>query len=602
MVSSLVAFALLGSAAAQTVQLSVYFSSALGDYAVCTVSCNGLGANYTTDALWAGPNVSSVQTPGTEPLNLYLNIETGHHITTASTQGNAWALANGFTLIAPQGWVLAAATPEAIALEMWFSAKRGNYYLIGTPYDRDVAFNSGYAFQYIDSFTPRPPALWTQWPNQPQPTAPFPASTDLLGFEYDFNGNAVPPGVNADTWYPSWAADGRLYSSWTDGVVNGVHSASALRLHATTGMAIITGDDPFNLVVSNASTYVEPIWPYEGRYPSLNFMLNGTWFYGTYSVENYGANGFPSPPPDCGNWCILGPFCGIRTSTDEGQSWTPDPFRNMTGYANNIFGERANNNTKVKFGSPHAVDFGQENLHAPSSSLYIIGTGAEWADSHQSWMQGDSVYLARTIGPPDAMTINNASSWEFWGGNATQGWVSNVSAARPLLIWRQKTGVVTATYVPALMKYIICISTPTNGSSTVGNFDTYFLESDALTGPFSLVTYMSTFGPEAYFVNIPSKFMATAPVAGAPSAWVASPGAVNVPAIATQQEHSGAAYFNFFLSYSANFADQLGAANPPGSGYHWSLLRSRFALSSAFTEKLKIGASAGLPVRVEGRL
>jgi len=40
-----------------------------------------------------------------------------------------------------------------------------------------------------------------------------------------------------------------------------------------------------------------------------------------------------------------------------------------------------------------------------------------------------------------------------------------------------------------------------------GPYDTYILESDALTGPWKRVTYMKAFGAEAYFVNFPSKFI-----------------------------------------------------------------------------------------------
>ena len=35
--------------------------------------------------------------------------------------------------------------------------------------------------------------------------------------------NGMP---GADTWYPYWGADGRWYSSYTDGTVGGVHSQS----------------------------------------------------------------------------------------------------------------------------------------------------------------------------------------------------------------------------------------------------------------------------------------------------------------------------------------------------------------------------------------
>lgn len=85
-----------------------------------------------------------------------------------------------------------------------------------------------------------------------------------------------------------------------------------------------------------------------------------------------------------------------------------------------------------------------------------------------------------------------------------------------------------------------------------------------MTGPWAMISYLSAYGPEAYFVHVPSKWMGkdfgreealTPPVA------------------------SGTNY-SFLLSFSADFAS--GAPNPPGSGYHWSLQPSRWQLSAAF--------------------
>src|SRR5437899_1434096 len=56
------------------------------------------------------------------------------------------------------------------------------------------------------------------WPNEPPPECPFPRSSALSRIV--FSGRSATY-TEADTWYPSWAADGDLYSSWTDGVVNG---------------------------------------------------------------------------------------------------------------------------------------------------------------------------------------------------------------------------------------------------------------------------------------------------------------------------------------------------------------------------------------------
>merc|ERR1711920_1092934 len=140
--------------------------------------------------------------------------------------------------------------------------------------------------------------------------------------------------------------------------------------------------------------------------------------------------------------------------------------------------------------------------------------------------------------------VGDRKEWEFYAGNGT--WVKgDVTQARPLVSWGNRTGVTTMSYIPAIRKYIMCISTPTNSPFTEDDFDTYILESDTITGPFSYVTYMRRFGPHSYFVNIPSKFVASSidPKDGS---------------------------ITMYLSYSANFHIHE-EANPPGSGYHWTL-------------------------------
>jgi hypothetical protein len=104
------------------------------------------------------------------------------------------------------------------------------------------------------------------------------------------------------------------------------------------------------------------------------------------------------------------------------------------------------------------------------------------------------------------------------------------------------------------------ISTATVYPMMTHQFDTYFLESDSVTGPFSYVTYMSEFGPEAYFVNHPSKFAAS-------------------------QADIHARTFDAFLMFSANFAFRHGN-NPPNSNYHMNLQQARFRLSAGFTARL----------------
>ena len=52
------------------------------------------------------------------------------------------------------------------------------------------------------------------------------------GFKSANHGETFPAldmldgGTGSDTWYPYWGADGRWYSTFTDGTVGGVHSQS----------------------------------------------------------------------------------------------------------------------------------------------------------------------------------------------------------------------------------------------------------------------------------------------------------------------------------------------------------------------------------------
>lgn len=409
---------------------------------------------------------------------------------------------------------------------------------------------------------------WVAWPDSgPVKNIPFPKSEDLLGFEYLPNANAQYGG--ADTWYPSWAADGNLYTPWTDGTVNGVRSGSggkpASGWNSTTGYATVTGDDPFKLNVTKVGLFTSSTYPYEGRYPCGSVVVGEKWYYGTYYLDNPNASSpagkvGPNPGPNCGNWCVQGPFSGFRVSQDGGMSWN-EPRVNATSPSSNLFSESAFNNGKVKYGAPHVVDFGRNNSLSPDGKIYVVGHGASRPEAIQAWMLGDEVYLARVEPTEDA--IMDGKQWEFWAGEA-RGWVrGDVNQAAPLISWENTTGVVTMTYIAPLRKYVLVVSTANEYPSMVKAFDTYFLESDSITGPWKYVTYMSAFGPEAYFANFPSKFLAT----GATSD----------------------GYYEAFLSYSANFAMRSVPPNPPGSGYHWSLQQTRFRLGKRIAQAASEG-------------
>ena len=62
------------------------------------------------------------------------------------------------------------------------------------------------------------------WKSEVPADSPFKLSRELTGIKL----LGLKSGFHCgDTWYPTWAADGNLYSPWTDGTTNGVNSWSS---------------------------------------------------------------------------------------------------------------------------------------------------------------------------------------------------------------------------------------------------------------------------------------------------------------------------------------------------------------------------------------
>jgi hypothetical protein len=316
---------------------------------------------------------------------------------------------------------------------------------------------------------------------------------------------------------------------------------------ATTGQAALIGEDPLNLTVKSLGTVPADPYPYGGRYPCGSLVYKGVWYYGTYCLAPHGNTRFGETNY---NWPWLGPLVGFRTSTNYGQSWretahTPDKP---------LFGETGMWGYPVKIGSPHFVDFGQELRHSPDGKAYLVAHGAVDPDpqprfGNLSWITGDQIYLLRVAPAPEH--INDASQYEFYAGTDAQGrpeWTGNIKRIRPLLEWNNNMGCVTLTYNAPLKRYLMCV---TDGGNTCAKMHTYILESAQITGPWRLVTYMKNFGQQAYFVNLPSKFISP----DGRTAW---------------------------LCYSANFAadwnNERIQPNPPGS--HYGLVLQQIQLLS----------------------
>jgi len=367
------------------------------------------------------------------------------------------------------------------------------------------------------------------WPSNVPDDCPVERSDELAGVV--FTGRSADY-TYADTWYPSWASDGNLYSPYTDGV-SGVwaKSRSSRRKASVTGHAKIEGSDPLDLKITPLGVYPGSAEPYLGRYPSGSLVHDGIWYYGTYFLDQ--------EPPGY-NLGTLGSFVGFRISHDYGKSWIDCPHSGDGG----VFGESGKDGGVVKIGAPHFVDFGKNMEHSPDGKAYLVGHGAmpddpEPRPANLSWISGDQVYLIRVDPSPE--TVNDKDSYEFFCGFDDRRqpiWCDDFERIQPIFEWNNHCGCVTITYNAALQKYIMCI---TDGWPTIKFMDTYFLEADRIEGPWKMVAYLESFGEQGYFVNIPTKFIGN----DGRTCW---------------------------LSYSGNFAtfEDL-KVNPPGGRYGWIL-------------------------------
>jgi hypothetical protein len=337
------------------------------------------------------------------------------------------------------------------------------------------------------------------WPSEPPRDIPFEQSQELVGILFT--------GVHsdyraADTWYPSWASDDNLYSPWTDGQTDGMSSSSGGR-NATTGQAVMIGNDPLNLKIKALGITKGDPHPYQGRYPCGSLVYNGVWYYGTYCL---GPAGRVMHEGMTWNWPVLGPIPGFRISTDYGKTWTDSPH----SPAKPLFPEPAKFMGPLKIGSPKFIDFGKNMEHSPDGKAYLVGYGTEENDpnpryANLSWISGDQIYLTRVT--PSIENINDESKYEYFAGHDNTGnpvWSDDFENIKPLLEWNNNMGCVTITYNAPLRKYLMCV---TDGWPTVGKMNSYILESDKITGPWKLVTYMKEFGEQGYFLNFPSKFI-----------------------------------------------------------------------------------------------
>ncbi|MCK7540112.1 MAG: hypothetical protein MZV63_59000 [Marinilabiliales bacterium] len=384
--------------------------------------------------------------------------------------------------------------------------------------------------------------------------------------------------TDADTWYPSWAPDGNMYSGWTDGEI-GEESVHSNGKNARTGNARIEGDDPLRLTVTSLGSEAASPDPYGGRYPSANLVHDGIWYYGTYAVD------FDMSKPeyrDLYSWAICGPLPGFRISKDYGKTWIPSPLSpEKPLFPESGQGRPAGEDGHAAFRRLRTEHGAFPRREGVSRRARRPRRRSRAADRRQQLDRG----RRRLSGPGDAEPRDDqrcpaaTSSTPGAGEDGRPVWSRDFAAIRPLVSWNNRMGCTTITYDAPLRKYLMCV---TDGWPGVEDMNSYLLEADEITGPYRLITFMAKFGRQAYFLTFPSKFIG----ADGRSAW---------------------------LSYSANFHKSYfgnrTVADPMGSRYAWTLQEVRLldaaglaALSEAAArapeDRLKSEANLALRARV----
>lgn len=350
----------------------------------------------------------------------------------------------------------------------------------------------------------------------PPADCPLPPSPLLGGLR--FTGRILST-QGADTWYPSWAEDGNLYTPFADGVacnmrvdanwnrdlsfVSGLcrDGASGHSRLVSNGAAIIAGDDPFAPEIRPCEPVVFHSPRFHGLYPCASLMHRGVWSYGTYYVHRW------IDPAGRRITYELGPVPGFRTSRDGGRSWDGSVRDDRTP----LFPEvgRVAGGPPIRIGSPHAVDHGRALQHAPDGRFYIIAHGCRDRSHATTWISGDEIVVARC--EPDPAALNDPACWEFLTGTVggRPRWSRNFAEMAPIVTWPGRCGCVNATWVPALGRYLMMVSAgPDHGGEA--DHDTWIAEAEHLWGPWRLVDWWPAFGSRGYFVCMPSKFLSSA--------------------------------------------------------------------------------------------
>ena len=236
-----------------------------------------------------------------------------------------------------------------------------------------------------------------------------------------------------DTWAPTWAANGNLYSPSND--TTGFYSAPK----ANIAFNRIDGNDPRHL----GGKTISPMLPYgkeSERGPdgctwksSGCACIDGV-LYWVVARHRYGEeSGDPHRRQNAQNASII-------KSVDYGRTWTRSEALN---YHTPMFPGR-------RFATPYFIEFGRNGVAPRNVGDYVYAIS-----NNGFWDCGDDMIVGR-VARRDIGGLK-AADWEFFTGGSgdAASWTGNMDQAAPILRGPWKFGMTGATYLRRYQRYLM---------------------------------------------------------------------------------------------------------------------------------------------------
>lgn len=344
---------------------------------------------------------------------------------------------------------------------------------------------------------------------------PYPTSEYVTGFTW---GNDITrQALGSDVWPVTWADDGNIYTTFSDGW--GFDPGSPIKL--STGFAKILGDPTSGITGENipSSTGEETGNGASGKKASSILMVDGRLY-----IWLRNAN-------------LAGEQSQLAWSDDYAQTWTHSTW---------VFEE---------FGYPTFANYGQNYQGAFDNGTYVY---VYTADTPSAYNETDTVALMRVL----RNQVTDQSAYEFFAGLDNQGnpnWVADITQRAPIFQFPGGVNRLSVSYNAPLDRYFMTM----RSQGFVGGHDQFSIyESPNLWGPWQTVYYSEN--TDANWLgesqHIPTKWLS----ADGKTAYLIHSGndAFNVKEMTLQTSGSGNISYHWSIISGQGTLDNANIPNP----------------------------------------